>query len=292
MTSRSELPVSCPRCNSRGVFEQANRMTEDASLVGGLASEGGHWYGRDGSAQYQIIGKNGKLRDVTLRDARKLNLLPSVSGIIDVEAKPALTRWFVEQAYMACLTLPRIEGETLENFKMRAATDAGMQAELARARGNVIHAEIERYLVHGRVENDQSLPFVVPVADWLDRNFGKVVWATEKSFAHPFGFGGKVDLHTRDTNEQIVLDFKTKAFDAEKATKKMAWDGHAMQIHAYANGLGLPHARKFNLFISTTVPGLLVGHEWLADSDYQWEAFRHLLRVWQLRKQYDTRFTP
>ncbi len=267
-------------------------MSDDVEqkTIGGLASEGGHWYKRNGEPCYQIVGKNGKLRDVNLKDARKLGLLPSVTGIIDIEAKPALTRWLVDQAYLACLTLPRIEGESLDDFKLRASKDAGMQAELAKARGNVIHAEIERYLDGGQVENENSLPFVVPVADWLDRNFGRLAWAVEKSFGHPLGYGGKVDLHCKE-GEQIVLDFKTKAFGPEEATKRFAWDGHAMQAYAYAYGLGIPHARKFNLFISTSHPGLLVGHEWLPQDDYQWDCFQHLLRVWQLRKRYDTRFT-
>ena len=64
-----------------------------------------------------------------------------------------------------------------------------------------------------------------------------------------------------------------------------------MQVQAYSHGLGMPLARKLNLFISTSHPGLLVGHEWTPDSDYQWEAFQYLLRVWQLRKRYDTKFT-
>ena len=184
-------------------------MSDDATLTTGIASEGGHWYARDGSPRYQIVGKNGKERDVNLKDARKLGLLPGVSTIIQVEAKPALTRWLVEQAYLSCLTLPRIEGETLESFKGRAQRDAGMQAETARARGQVIHAEIERYLRDGDCENADSLPFVIPVAGWLDRNFGRINWAVEKSFAHPLGFGGKVDLHSHDEGG-IVLDFKTK----------------------------------------------------------------------------------
>ena len=269
----------------------ANDVGENKEVEVGLASESNHWYDRSGAACYQMKGKNGNLRDVTLRDARKLGLLPSVTGIIDVEAKPQLTRWLVDQAYMACLTLPRIEGETLDSFKQRAYFDAGAQADMARARGQVLHAEIETYISKGTVANQDSLKFVVPVVDWLDRNFGRVPWAVEKSFAHQAGFGGKVDLHCKVGEELIVLDFKTKDFGEESIAKKMAWDGHAMQIHAYAHGLGIPNARKFNLFISTRVPGLMVGHEWTADSEYQWECFTHLLRVWQLRKKYDTRFT-
>ena len=262
-----------------------------ADVTTGLASESQHWYARNGEPCYQVIAKgNGLPRDVTLRDARKLGLLPGVSTILAMENKPQLTKWLCDQIYLACLTLPKFEGESLEDFKFRAAKDAGMQAEVARMRGSVLHAEIEAYLDGGKVANDDNLPYVIPVADWLDRNFGRVAWSVERSFGHTLGFGGKVDLHTKD-GEEVVLDFKTKAFGPEQAHKKMAWDGHAMQVYAYAHGLGIPNARKFNLFISTTHPGLLVGHEWSHEDDYQWDAFQCLLRLWQLRKKFDTRFT-
>src|SRR5436190_23373532 len=46
----------------------------------------------------------------TLRDARKLGLLPSVTNILGVITKPELTAWLQEQAVLAALTLPRLEG--------------------------------------------------------------------------------------------------------------------------------------------------------------------------------------
>ena len=56
------------------------------------ASEAGHWYTRSGDPMYTIMGKStGKPRNTTLRDARELNLVPSVTTILNVAAKPALT---------------------------------------------------------------------------------------------------------------------------------------------------------------------------------------------------------
>ena len=75
-------------------------------------SESGHWYAADGSPAYRITGKNGKERNTTVADARKLNLVPSVSGIIGVAAKPALTVWLQEQAILAALR--DVYCETLE----------------------------------------------------------------------------------------------------------------------------------------------------------------------------------
>jgi hypothetical protein len=57
-----------------------------SDLVTGRGSEGGHWYTRTGECCYEIKGANGKMRSVTLRDARKLGLVPGFSAISKMEA--------------------------------------------------------------------------------------------------------------------------------------------------------------------------------------------------------------
>ena len=73
--------------------------------------ESTHWYTRAGNPMYTIIGKNGKERNTTLRDARTLDLVPSVTTILGVAAKPGLEKWKQEQVLLAALTLPRQDGE-------------------------------------------------------------------------------------------------------------------------------------------------------------------------------------
>ena len=70
------------------------------------ASESNHWYTRDGIPRYTVMGKNGKERNTTLRDARTENLVPSVTTVLTVMAKPALIQWLQKQVLMAALTLP------------------------------------------------------------------------------------------------------------------------------------------------------------------------------------------
>ena len=66
------------------------------------AAESTHWYAQDGSPAYtQIIasGKNkGKERPTTIRDAKKLSLVPSVTTLLGIMDKPALTHWKINQA--------------------------------------------------------------------------------------------------------------------------------------------------------------------------------------------------
>ena len=52
-----------------------------------------HWYRRDGEPLHSVPSVKGDPRPTTLRDARKLGLLPSVTNVLGVIAKPELTAW-------------------------------------------------------------------------------------------------------------------------------------------------------------------------------------------------------
>ncbi len=60
-------------------------------------SESGHWYTQEGKPAYTVVGSNGKVRNTTLRDAKKLKLLPSVTTVMSVAAKPGLEAWKQQQ---------------------------------------------------------------------------------------------------------------------------------------------------------------------------------------------------
>ncbi len=75
-----------------------------------FATAAGHWYALDGSPCYTIVGRNGRERPTTLRDARKLGLVPSVTGIIKMMAAPGLEAWKANELLMAALTAPAWTG--------------------------------------------------------------------------------------------------------------------------------------------------------------------------------------
>src|SRR5688500_8209761 len=75
------------------------------------AAESLHWYTREGETAYEVVGANGVTRSTNLRDARKLNLVPSVTTIIKSASAPGLERWKLDQMMHAALTLPRMDGE-------------------------------------------------------------------------------------------------------------------------------------------------------------------------------------
>lgn len=215
------------------------------------ASEAGHWYKADGSPCYEVPDKQGNLRPATLRDARKLGLYYSVTGIIRCAAAPGLETWKQNQVLMAALTLPRLPNEPDESFCKRILHDSQEQARKARDRGTDIHAAVQGHF-EGNPPSEEFWPHVKGVADLLAANCVTSGWVAEKSFAHPFGFGGKCDIHSREW----VLDFKTKEFTPEEAPTLKTWDEHAMQLAAYRAGLEVHSARCGIVYISTSSPGL------------------------------------
>lgn len=82
-----------------------------------------HWYKRDGEPLHSVLSGRGEPRPTTLRDARKLGLLPSVTNILGVINKPELVEWKMTQAVLAALTLPRLEGEGEDAFARRVVDD-------------------------------------------------------------------------------------------------------------------------------------------------------------------------
>ena len=250
-------------------------------LIKQHSSEAGHWYTRDGEPMYTIIGKStGTPRNTTLRDAREHNLVPSVTTILNIAAKPGLNVWLQEQAILAALTLPRGEGESESAWLKRVVHDSKAQARDAADLGTEIHAAVQ-----GFYEGRKASAFPIHVQTCsraIENHYGAKNWVCERAFAHEMGFGGKVDMHT----EGIVIDIKTKDFD--DPSKVTGYDEHLMQLAAYRVGLGMPEARCANVFVSRTNADLAVVKEW-AEEDLKrgWLMFTALLSFWQYKNQYE-----
>ena len=246
-----------------------------------VATEAGHWYSKTGAPAYEMPAKNGNPRPTTLRDARKLNLVPSVTMIMRCAAAPALEKWKRDQLLMASLTLPRVDGEETDEFAKRVIKDAEDQSKMARELGTTIHGCIEKDLCRQPYDQNYN-PHVdgalVVISKWCD---GLDDIRPEKSFCHPLGYGGKCDAH----KEGFVADFKSKDFTTDKLPE--TYDDHAMQLAAYREGFKMPYARGAIVYVSTSVPGLAHLVEVQEDDLARgWNMFLTLLRFWQFKNRY------
>jgi hypothetical protein len=240
-----------------------NAVTKD------FATEGGHWYcPKTGEPRYTILGKNGKERGTTVKDARANGYVPSVTTILRQAAAPGLERWKIANAITSALTLTRQEGESDEAFLYRVVKDSEEQAKKARERGTEIHGAIERL--------DRTGPYARHVSAAMDAVTawaGLQDWASERSFASPLGFGGKLDLSAPG----FVLDFKTtdKTLEGIKT-----WPEHRRQLAAYREGLNDPKARCAIVYVSVDGEAKLIE---IDDDELQqgWEEFKALLAFYR-----------
>jgi hypothetical protein len=249
------------------------------------AAESNHWYHRSGVPAYSVMGANGKERPTTLRDARKMNLVPSVTTIIKSAASPGLEAWKLNQMMLAALTLPRVADEPEEEFISRIQRDSKEHAKMAAERGTNVHTAIES--MYSGVMHAEYAEHQAGVYREIESEFGITEFQPEKAFSHEIGFGGKVDLFTPAyQNRGLVIDIKTKEFS--DPAKVAGYDEHMMQLAAYRVGLGIPSADCANVFVSVTVPGLVVINKWSQeDLARGWVMFESLLKFWQAKNQHN-----
>jgi hypothetical protein len=245
----------------------------------GHIAESQHWYARTGDPAYTVLAKNGEPRNVTLRDAKKSGLVPSVTGIIRMMDAPGLVQWKLRQAVLSALTHPGLTSADSDIEKI--LYDARQEGIKAAERGTRIHACVQGHF-EGQPPDEEFYPHAKGAETALTEAFGKRQWICEKSFAHPMGFGGKVDIHT----PEIVVDFKSKEFGHDD--KLGLWDEQCMQLAAYSHGLFGELDRAAICYVSATNPGLAKVIECTSeDLARGWEMFRACLALWKAKNRHD-----
>ena len=234
-----------------------------------FATSGGHWYALDGTPRYTIIGANGKERPTTIRDARKLGLVRSVTAIIKLAAAPNLVKWMKEQVAKAAYSERPREGESEADYMARILPLAEEVARKARDKGTEIHGAIERLDRHGPYSAHVDAAMEA-VSEWA----GMMDWDSERSFASPLGFGGKLDLSAPG----FVCDFKST--DKPLADLK-TWPDHRRQLAAYRRGLDMPGARCAICYVSSAVPEARLIELDGEELEQGWEEFKSLLAFYR-----------
>lgn len=260
-------------------------------------SQSAHWYACTESGAFrpchEVPKKDGGMRATTLADARKLGLLYSVTKVCDVVRKPALENWKLQNALLAALTLPRRDGEAMDEFAYRVVEDMDQQSEKAKSFGSLLHHEIERYLAIPTSFIDWTCEkHLIAVRDWLKEHCEQV-HASEIIVGDPaLGVAGKLDLDcTLKQYGRCVVDFKTQRV---KDGKPEFYDEWPLQIAAYRHG----RQREFNWFTPTPMRIVSVvinsdpdkpeiyAHWWSDEIDYM-ALFRGLLDFLKYQTGYD-----
>lgn len=244
-----------------------------------------HWYSLDGKPQHTIVGANGKKRDTTLRDARKNNWAPSVTSVLSVIGKPALTAWISEQAILAALTLPRDpKKENDQDFAARCVKDMDAQRDAAGSLGTQVHHAVDQVLT-GQLPDPAMACYVAPVEAWL-KDYGFAPVAVESDYASKkYGFGGRIDLYAKSKDKRALLDFKTQK---AKGGKFNFYDTWPVQLAAYRQCLieaGETVDACYSIAIDTGGTGLIEAKLWTPE-ETDFDVFKAALKIWQYQRGY------
>lgn len=248
-----------------------------------ISQDGSHWYTINGEPMYEMMKKDGSgPRATTLADARKLNLLPSVTTILRSLDKPALIAWKIEQAVLAAMTTPKKPDETLDQFVERVLQIEKVQEqemEAARDLGTRMHEALEFMALAKEVDQDLK-PWIFPAWDFI-RSLGVCVSAETCVVGQ--GFAGKVDLMLSPGPDEILLvDYKT----TKRLPEKEPWKEHRLQLAAYASTQRAALVRAGNLYVSTAEAGKFVWHEHTDIAHTFVHGFKPLIEHWQWSNGY------
>jgi hypothetical protein len=248
-------------------------------------AESQHWYDAvTGAPRYTTIGKNGKERSTTLRDAKANpgTLVPSVSTINSQLSKAGLDTWKQSEAIKASAEYPRYEGEEEKDWLFRVLEMSKRKSREAADRGTIIHDWIESFY------NQEFVPempdYVRKVDDAVTAHFGSQLWIPEQSLVNAQeGYGGKCDLYCKPTHNfgGVVIDFKTTEKSPGDLTPYLE---HTLQLAAYREVLA-PSARCANVYINGDTNEVAIYEHSEQDLRDGYEMFLSLLKIYKLKNK-------
>lgn len=290
------------------------------------AAGNSHWYSKTGVPTYEVPyaasnkAKAGQFRPTTLTDARKMNLLPSVTNILDIKAKPALVNWKLTWAIIAAITTPRIDNETDDAFADRVAAEAESIASEAARFGSRVHQAIEDYIVEGEVTEDPEIrPYFDNWLLWAQENLDLAGTCFAERVVVGDGYAGRADLKVRaklgsalyqelqrlDHNPEDygIIDFKTRRWSIKKPEDELkapTYDSDPSQLSAYVSAdISMATEEESDLCASWCA-SILINSEnpkvpvnckvWSMDEMEQaMKVFNACQVLWMLDREYDPR---
>lgn len=234
-----------------------------------------HWYSQSGAPRY----------GATLREARKENLLPSVTTIMNAMAKPGLDAWKLEQAIISALTLPKNEGEPLDTFAKRIVTDMQSTTKKATDFGTEMHAIVEAYfLKSNRAFPKEFQPYYAELDKWASANIVRVIAIETTAVNVEFGYAGKLDLKAEHQEYgKCILDFKTQNIKGKKPVFYSTWP---MQLSAYRE-CEQDDCHCLSVIINSNKSDPFIEHFWTEfELNSAWRAFVSCIELWQYERGY------
>ena len=246
--------------------------------------QAGHWYTEEGESAHVILGANGKERNTTVADARKLGLLPSVTSVIGIKNKPELETWKQEQVIRACIKFKKEEDELDEQYAKRIMLEAKKTTTDAATHGSLMHEAMEHILLGREHSKDERLaPYIRTFKQWANDNIEKTYWC-EKALVGA-GYAGRCDAYVRMRGiGDAIIDLKNRKVNPKYDP---FYDTDCAQLWAYRIASENPQAACVSVVLASNDPESIKHHVWDEEElDQAGIAFQAMLKVWSWAKQY------
>ena len=237
-----------------------------------------HWYAHDGTPHH----------GATLRDARKQNLLPSVTTVLMAKSAPALEVWKQNKLLAAALAIPDTAKEAgdHEALAKQVILDAKQEVTVAAARGTAVHDGIES--IFGEQPWDGDNPQLRAINDWIKANVASKAWLEEVVVNEEVGYAGRSDgLIEHQEHGSVVVDWKTQNVkqNAKGDWKPAFYDKYLLQLAAYR--ACVPNTPPvLTVVINSNAPEVYEKLWTEEETDAAFEAFKHIHAIWCWDKKF------
>jgi hypothetical protein len=222
-----------------------------------------HWYSRSGELISEIaMTTKAGMRPTDIRDARKLDLVPSVTTVLDVVDKPSIRQWSHEQVVKACISEPYLDSQdTEQDYTSRILAKADEYRRYTADFGTEIHNQVCRMLGGAmRPVNEMTFLTAKPIAErvceWLRENDYEVIDTERTVVNEDLGLAGTIDLRSLRHGKKVIADFKSNEFETE--SKCPFYREHQWQAALYDCILDHWADERHIIYVSRKKIGLVV----------------------------------
>lgn len=253
-----------------------------------------HWYTSGGGAAHRQPKASGDgERATTIRDAKRLSLLPSVTNVLGVLSKGGLINWQLQQVGLAAFEKRPAEGETPDYYAKRVVSVSKETNEAAQKAGSSIHSAIESHFKGDEVEEDMR-PYVLPIEAWKAEKELSFIEHESILVNTKRGYAGMCDVVGLGAGGQMfIIDWKSRTKIGKKV---VSYETEVLQIAAYAAtrwGEEAVTERKVygaNVYLCRTEVGRMEVKVWTPNEIFEaYQTFLSIHQIWRYLKGYDPR---
>jgi hypothetical protein len=185
---------------------------------------------------------------------------------------------------MSSLTLPKEDGESLEDYAKRVVKDSKASTSKAAEHGTRMHEQMEHILLKREHSKDADLqPYIKTFREWAEDNVEQTYWC-EKALVGA-GYAGRCDAYVKLKGiGDAIIDLKNRKVNPKY---EPFYDTDCAQIFAYLSASENPKAAGVSIVLASNDSSKIMTRIWEKDELYQAGiAFCAMQKVWAWVKNY------